>query len=129
MIISQVNRFARERWGNMTITFALSLIPMAFLMGMTMDYTTAQQRKEQLDAAADAAALAAVTPAMMAQPDANAITTAQNVFNAKATGIPGVNYNSSNLSVTATDNGLNRTVTVSYIASSQNAFAGILNKS
>jgi len=38
MIISQVNRFARERWGNMTITFALSLIPMAFLMGMTMDY-------------------------------------------------------------------------------------------
>src|SRR5262249_33705739 len=79
-----------------------------------------------LDAAADAAALAAVTPAMMASADAASIAAAQNVFNAQATGISGLNYNTGNLNVAVTDNGLNRNVTVSYTASSQHAFGGLL---
>ncbi|HEY7242637.1 MAG TPA: vWA domain-containing protein [Xanthobacteraceae bacterium] len=129
MIISQLQQLACERRGNVILTFALSLVPIAFLTGLAMDFTAAEQKKEQLDAAADAAALAAVTPAMMAQPDANASTAAQNIFNARANAITGINYDPSNLSVTVSDNGLNRTVTVSYTAASQNSFAGILNKS
>src|SRR5262249_43770699 len=43
--------------------------------------------------------------------------------------INGLNYSSKNLTVAITDSGLNRTVTVSYTASSQNAFLGILRQS
>jgi Flp pilus assembly protein TadG len=128
MISSASRRFGTDRGGNVVIVFALSLVPIVFLTGMAIDYSTAEQKKAVLDAAADAAALAAVTPAMMAKPDAQAIATAQNVFNAKATNITGLNYSASNLSVTVNNNGLKRSVTVSYAASSQNAFAKVLNQ-
>jgi hypothetical protein len=82
-----------------------------------MDFTTARQKKAELGAAADAAAIAAVTPAMMAKADAQAIAAAQNILNAKATNISGLNYSPSNLSVSITDSGLSRTVTVSFAAS------------
>jgi hypothetical protein len=100
-----------------------------FLAGMAMDYTSAELKKAQLDAAADAAAIAAVTPAMMAKTDAQATTAAQNIFNSKASGMTGLNYSTNNLNVVVTDSGLNRTVTVSYTATSQNAFGNILHQS
>src|SRR5271166_4157821 len=128
MIIPALHRFAANREGNVAIIFALALVPMIFLTGMAMDYTLALRKNAQLNAAADAAALAAVTPAMMAQPDANAIAAATNLFNSKAANITGLNYSGANLAVTMNDNGLNRTVTVAYTASSQNTFPGILNK-
>ena len=128
MIIPALHRFAADRKGNVAIIFALALVPMIFLTGMAMDYTLALRKNAQLNAAADAAALAAVTPAMMAQPDANAIAAATNLFNSKAANITGLNYSGANLAVTVNDNGLNRTVTVAYTASSQNTFPGILNK-
>ena len=128
MFVPALHNFFRNREGNVAIIFALALVPMIFLTGMAMDYTLALRKSAQLEAAADAAALAAVTPAMMAQPDATAIAAATNLFNAKASNITGLNYSGNNLSVTATDNGLNRTVTVSYTASSQNTFPGILGK-
>jgi Flp pilus assembly protein TadG len=121
-----LRRFFRDREANVAIVFALSLIPITLLTGMAMDFTSAEQKKAELDAAADAAAIAAVTPAMMAKADAQAVTAAQNMFNSKATNINGLNYSPSNLTVTVTDNGLNRTAIVSYTASSQNAFSGIL---
>jgi Flp pilus assembly protein TadG len=122
-------RFLQDRQGNIALVFALSLVPIVFLAGMAMDFTSAEVKKTQLDAAADAAAIAAVTPAMMAKTTAQATTAAQNVFNSKATGITGLNYSSNNLNVVVTDSGLNRTVTVSYTATSQNAFGGILHQS
>jgi Flp pilus assembly protein TadG len=121
-----LRRFFRDREANVAIVFALSLIPITLLTGMAMDFTSAEQKKAELDAAADAAAIAAVTPAMMAKADAQAVTAAQNMFNSKATNINGLNYSPSNLTVTVTDSGLNRTAIVSYTASSQNAFSGIL---
>ena len=60
-----ITRFGRERAGNVAIIFALSLVPMSFLVGMGLDFSSAIQKKTYLNAAADAAALAAVTPAMM----------------------------------------------------------------
>jgi len=50
------------------------------------------------------------------------------MFNSQVANISGLNYASPNLSVTANDNGLQRTVTVNYTASSQNAFAGVLGQ-
>ena len=126
-MIPALYRFAACREGNVAIMFALSLVPIVFLTGLAMDYSTAEQKKAQLDAAADAAAIAAVTPAMMAKTDSQATTAAQNIFNSKASNLTGVNYSTGNLSVNVTDSGLNRTVTISYTASSQNAFSKVLN--
>ncbi len=121
-----VARFGRERAGNVAIIFALSLVPMTFLVGMGLDFSSAIQKRTYLNAAADAAALSAVTPAMMAQSAQAVKTAAQNMFNAQAAAVGGLNYSGPNVSVT--EAGLVRTVTVSYSASSVNSFASILGE-
>jgi Flp pilus assembly protein TadG len=123
-----MRRFADDHRGNVAVIFALALIPVFFLTGMAFDFTRAAQKRVLLNAAADAAALAAVTPAMMAQSDAKAIQAAQNIFNAQASSIPALSYSANNLSVSVNDQGLTRTVTVSYTGASQNIFASVLNQ-
>ena len=128
MTFAALHRFAVDRKGNVALIFGLGLIPVTFLAGLGMDYTKAARNKAILDAAADAAALVAVTPAMMASTDAASIAAAQNMFSSQASNVTGVSYSAANLTVTATDNALTRTVTVSYTASSQNAFGGLLGQ-
>jgi len=123
-----VRRFVGGDKGNVAIIFALALIPIIFLTGMAFDFTRAAQKQILLDAAADAAALAAVNATMMAQSDTNAIVTAQNIFNAQASRVTGLTYSANNLSVSVIDNALTRTATVSYTAASNNVFAGVLNQ-
>ena len=129
MTVAALRRFARDPKGNVAIIFGLTLLPITMLTGMGIDYTVATQKKAMLDAAADAAALAAVTPSMMNQPSSASITAATNMFNSQVANISGLSYSGANLAVNATDNGLRRTVTVSYTAGSQNAFAGVLGSS
>jgi len=81
---SRLGRFVGSRDGNVAIIFTIMMIPTIYLAGMMLDYTQAYRKQSQLDAAADAAAIAAVTPAMMAQSVSVATTAAQNIF--KATG-------------------------------------------
>jgi Flp pilus assembly protein TadG len=119
----------RDRKANIAMSFALILLPLTFAVGMGIDYASAARRKSQLNAAADAAALSAVTPSMMQQSDANAIAAAKNMFTAQTAHITGLNFNPSNLNVTVTDSGLSRTVVVTYSATSQNAFASIIGRS
>jgi Flp pilus assembly protein TadG len=120
----RARRLVRDRKGNVAIIFALSLIPIVFLTGMAMDFSSAISKRVRLNAAADAAALAAVTPTMMGQSSANAQTSAQNVFDGTAAGIPGTSNVARTIAVT--NNGLNRTVTVSYTANSTNSFPNVL---
>jgi len=123
-------RFIRDRSGNVTLAFALFLIPIFYASGLGFDYMRAAGQQSKLNGLADAAALAAVTPAMLAQSDGNAITAAQNLFNTQATSITGIAYDpKANLSVTIVDSGVKRTVTVSYTASSQTTFAGLVGAS
>ena len=84
MLRAWLYRFARDRRANVAVIFALALVPIVFLLGMALDYTHAQHMKVDLDAATDAAAVAAVTSAMMQQSPQVAQTTAQNVFNVTA---------------------------------------------
>jgi Flp pilus assembly protein TadG len=125
MTVAALRRFAGDRKGNVAIIFALSLMPITLLTGMGIDYTSATTKKAMIDAAADAAALAAVTPTMMALPSASSINAAQNMFNAQVTNIPGLT-SAPTATVNSVDNGLKRTVTVTYTASSRNSFAGVL---
>jgi Flp pilus assembly protein TadG len=118
--------FFRDRNGNVAIIFALSLIPLIFLIGLALDFTAATQKRAHLNAAADAAALAAVTPAMANQTVAAAESFAQNVFAGQASTVNGISY--STPTVTVSQTGVARSATVTYSASSANIFAGILGQ-
>jgi Flp pilus assembly protein TadG len=123
-LLETIKRFGNERSGNVALLFGLTLVPLTFLIGMGLDFSNAVQKKALLDAAADAAVLAAVTPAMLTQPDAASITAAENMFNAQASAIGGLSYEAP--TVTVSNSGLTRTVTVNYTASSINSFGGVL---
>lgn len=127
MLRRLVLRFARDRKANIAVIFALMTVPIIFLLGMTLDYTQAARKREQLNAAADAAAIAAVRPAMLAQTDKTVIqATAEAVFAAKAN-LPGLSAVPTP-TVTVTDAGLARTITVSYSAESVNNFPSVLGR-
>lgn len=125
-ILRYLARFAAGEQGNVAVIFAILLFPTIYLLGMTLDYTQAQRRQSQLDAAADAAAIAAVTPSMMAQSTTVAQTTATNIFNATANAIAGGLTGAPVLTVNVGNIGLVRSATVSYTANSSNAFPTLL---
>lgn len=127
-MLATLLRFVRSSRGNVAVIFGLSIVPLVYLTGMGVDYSSAALREEQLNAIADAASLAAVTPAMMAQTDSASVTAAQNTFNAQASSISGITYNSANLTVTVADTITNRTVTVTYTAASTNFFPNVLGE-
>ena len=62
-LVARAAPLAGARSGNVTILFALSLLPMVGLLGYGVDYGVAITDKAKLDAAADAAAIAAVATA------------------------------------------------------------------
>jgi Flp pilus assembly protein TadG len=119
-------RFIRNLRGNVAIIFALSLVPIVFLAGMALDFTSATQKRARLNAAADAAALSAVTPKMASQSTATAQAVAQAVFVGEASTVKGLSYSNPNINIV--QNGLVRTATVTYTAASSNAFQGILGQ-
>ena len=121
-----MRRLIGDREGNVAIIFALSLIPIVFLTGMAMDFSSATSKRIRLNAAADAAALSAVTPTMMGQTAAAAQTAAQNIFSGTAAGVPGTSGVTPTVNVTSSSDGLTRTVTVTYSANSTNAFPNVL---
>jgi Flp pilus assembly protein TadG len=84
MLRAWLYRLARDRKANVAVMFALAMVPTIFLLGMALDYTHAQHMKVDLDAATDAAAVAAVTSVAMQQSPQAAQTAAQNVFNITA---------------------------------------------
>ena len=121
-----MRRFIRDRDGNVAIIFSLSIIPCIFLTGMALDFTSATQKRVILNAAADAAALAAVTPTMMGQSSANATTAATNMSNATASTVTAVTAVTPSITIASSNGGLTRTVSVSYTAQSTNSFPNVL---
>lgn len=112
--------------GNITMIFAFSIIPLLLAAGMAVDYTRDSMIRGRLTAVADAAALAATTPAMMQQPPATAKQAATNMFAAQAALINGLTYDTTKLTVTVNDtagaNGISRQASVSYAATVNNIF-------
>jgi len=126
MLPVSMRRFSRDRRGNVAIIFALSLIPCVFLTGMALDFASAAQKRAQLNAAADAAALAAVTPIMMGKTTATAKTTATNAFNAVASTMTGITSVTPTVTINSSNGGLTRTSSVAYTANSTNSFPNVL---
>lgn len=124
-------RFWNNRRGNIALITAFVMIPLTFALGMSVDFTLSQSRKDQLDGMADVAALGGVTPTEMSQSSATAKTQATSLFNGQSPNVAGVQ----SLSATVTANDVTvgtkvtRTVVVSYTGKSQNVFASLLGVS
>jgi Flp pilus assembly protein TadG len=117
--------FSGDRRGNIAVIFALTMIPTVYLLGMALDYNQALRKQGQLNAAADAAAIAAIRPAMLVQPTDVAKATATAVFGSTANSLPGLS-SVPTPTITVIDNGLQRAVTVSYDTKSINNFPSLL---
>lgn len=121
-------RFAANKRGNVLMILAFAVIPMVFATGMGIDYARAARLRTKLNAIADAAALAAVSqPQMNDTSDDDAIKTAEDMFNAQAQGLEGLeDLKLTTPVVTHPDGATSRLVTVSYTAASVNIFGGVL---
>ena len=119
-----LTRWLASRRGNAAVIFALSLLPLVYLIGLGSDFQLAVARQEQLNAIANSASLAGVTPAMMTSNDAASVNSATNAFNAQSSSVNGVSNVTVNVATADTIN--TRTITVKYSALSQNAFPGVL---
>lgn len=61
-MMSHFSRLVLDRSATVAAGFALAMVPALYLVGVAIDYGKAAQRQQQLNAIADAAALAAVAP-------------------------------------------------------------------
>jgi Flp pilus assembly protein TadG len=96
--------------------------------GAAIGYGRAAQIHTKLNAAADAAALAALTPAMLQQSATVAQAAASAMFTGLADGVSGLAKNATKVTVTITTgaNPLIRDVEVSYTTSVNTIFAQVL---
>lgn len=119
----------QDKRGNVLMMTAFALIPLMLSIGITVDYARAGRLQTKLNAAADAAALAAVTEPMMRQTNTVARTAATNMYKVLTSGQPGLVASDADLTVTVTGNDSvtsTRTAIVRYKAKSTNVFAAIL---
>jgi hypothetical protein len=131
--VARIRRRPPNNGGNVAIVAALMMIPISLAVGMSIDYTLATRRQDQINGMADSAALAAVTPTMMLSSASTAQAAAQTMFLAQVATVPKVSYSLSNISVTATDTttaaSVTRTTKITYTAASTNIFATLLGMS
>jgi Flp pilus assembly protein TadG len=123
-----LGRFRRKTSGNVAIIFALSAPVVFFAVAIAIDYTNASVVRSKLNAAADAAALAALTPTVLQETTTQARQVATAMFNARAaalgTLVPGSAVPT--VGFTPSNNPAMRIVTVSYTAQVYTLF-GFIN--
>ena len=122
--------FRRSRRGNVSMMFALILPVLIFAIGMAVDYTRAASVRTSLNAAADAAVLAALTPAMLQESNSVAQAAAVNMFNAEIANLSSIIPGDTVVTVTITNpsnSPLLRQVNLTYSIQSKTIFSGILN--
>jgi Flp pilus assembly protein TadG len=122
------DRLLRNRRGNVSMMYALVAPVLVFGAGAAIDYGRAAQLHTKLNAAADAAALAALTPAMLQKSTTEAQTAAVNMFNGLTEGLPGLTAGATQVTVSVTVGAtpLTRNVAVNYSTSVNTIFAQVL---
>ena len=132
MMRGWIRRWQAHCAGNVTTMFALGAPVLLFAVAVAVDFDLAATVKTRLDDAADAAALAALTPAMLQQSDAVAQAAAVAMFNARASALSTLAANQTQITATIThpnSNALLRQVTVSYSAQTNALFSNALSAS
>jgi len=125
-------RLKADKKGGVLMIMGFAIIPLTFAVGFGIDYARAMSLQTQLDAAADAAALAAVAPSMILQSNTASTTAAYAMFDAQKNLLSG--YRDLQRTATVLDGtsgssgalGYLRKATVTYTAQSINVFGGIL---
>ncbi|MBU6266025.1 MAG: hypothetical protein KGN34_00710 [Sphingomonadales bacterium] len=128
-VANAFRRLRADRRGNVLMMTAFALLPLTFAVGFGIDYARASRFQTKLNAAADAAALAAVTPQAITQSDSVAQSAALAIFDTQAAGMSGLTVTSRSASVSSVASGslgTLRTVVVTYTATSTNIFASFL---
>ncbi|WP_242123022.1 pilus assembly protein TadG-related protein [Sphingobium sp. Sx8-8] len=134
--LKRLVRLKADQEGNVLMIMGFAVIPLTFAVGFGVDYARAMSLQTQLNAAADAAALAAVTPAMILQSNSASTSAATKMFNSQAALLTG--YQNLQMTPTVTDStsssssgalGYLRTATISYTVKSINLFGKILGLS
>jgi Flp pilus assembly protein TadG len=116
---SKLRGLSRDKRGNVLIIMGFALIPITLAAGMSVDYTRAARLKTKLDAAADAAVLAAVAEAANDADDKTVCERAAALFDSQAQGIPETIYNRAT-SLTLTVGSASTPSNVTYIGSTNN---------
>jgi Flp pilus assembly protein TadG len=124
-----IARLKVDQRGGVLMLMGFAVIPLTFVVGFGVDYSRAMSLQTHLNAAADAAALAAVAPALILRSDSDAQAAAYAMFDAQATMQSG--YQNMQRTATVTPGtggalGYLRKTTVSYTVKSVNVFSGIL---
>jgi len=128
MTIIGLDRLVRNRRGNVAMMYALVAPILVFGGGAAIDYGRAAQIRTKLNAAADAAALSALTPSMLQQDASVAQTAAASMFTGLANGISSLTPGATQVTVSVTVGAtlLTRNVQVSYSTSVNTIFAQVL---
>jgi Flp pilus assembly protein TadG len=118
--------FRRNDKGAVTMIFSLSAVILLATVGLAVDYTNVSRAREQLNSAADAAVLSAVSKVAMNNfPGSdNGVAAAKADFMAQANAGKTVTVNSVNLSVVQT--GVVVSATLNYSATIQNTFGPLV---
>ena len=112
----KVRTFSKDERGNVAIIFGLTVLPAVLMIGGGIDFSAAFRQKQQLQAAADAAVLAAVGMPYGTSNSARQ-SMANNVFSA----------NTSGMSVTPTTQASGNNVTLSVSKAVPTAFLGLVH--
>lgn len=128
-------KLLRDKRGNVLMIFGFAVLPLTFAAAMSIDYGRAMRLQTKLNAAADAAALAATSQTEMDNTILEATARAKKMFQSQVDGTVGlepINYLDPTeflitVVETPTSTGVTRTATVSYRAESDNMFGGILH--
>ena len=122
--------FLRARDGNVSMMFALASPFLLLGIAVSVDFNNASVARTKLNADADAAGLAALTPAMMQQSDATAQAAAIAMFNARAAAMTSLVPGQTAVTVTITHpNGpTSRQVVVEYNAQNATIFSAVLKQ-
>ena len=117
-------RLWRSRSGNLSVLFGLSILPAVLLLGGTADYMLLIEAREQLNSAADAAALASVSRNSMSLSTSNAQTLATKVFDAHLASTKVAGYVKTKTPAVSEAN-LLRSATYTYVAEVPMSFLGL----
>lgn len=122
-LLSRLRAFARDRRGNLAVTFAITAVPVVVGVGVAVDYSRANMVKATLDSFADAAALSVVNRNAMSMTQAQAEESAVKFFKAQAETLKGSSLGSVTAKVADSSSG--RAALLEYSASVQTTIANV----
>jgi Flp pilus assembly protein TadG len=132
--------FLTDRRGNVAVITAIAAVPVIAAIGCVVDYSTAAMIKTKLQAAADAATLAAVSANSTVVATAKAMTAngavsggqtyTQNFFDSNLSTAPAnVGYNGSTRTASVSKTGTTINATLTYTATVPTFFLGLIGHS